>query len=117
MLQVIVHRVAQIELDTERRLSAAVAADIGEDERQRRDREQDQQPRPQWVIARDDHLVDDLSRDQRHEHLSAGAQNGSGDRKDHVAAMQHQERPEATHPAWFWLRRPVVTHFDHLTAR
>ena len=98
-LQVVVDRVAQVELDAEADLAAAVTPHVGERERQSGGGEQQHQPRPQRVAAGDDHLVEDLPGDERDERLRRTADDRGRHGEDDVATVPHHAGPQPAHPA------------------
>ena len=87
-LQVRLHLVAEVVLDAERDLAAAVAPQVGGEEGARGDDDQGDQPGQQRFAAFDDHAVDDLALEQRRARLAGGAEDGGGEGDRDVAAVR-----------------------------
>jgi hypothetical protein len=95
---VVVHGVAQVVLDLECDLPAAVAAYVREAEARRCQADQQRKPRPERRGVLEDDAVDDLPRDQRHRGLRHAAEQRRTDREQDIAAVPEHVAREAPDP-------------------
>ena len=98
-LEVRLHLVAEVVLDLERDLAAAVAAQVGGEEGARGDGDQGDQPGPERFGAFDDHAVDDLALEQRRARLAGGTEDGGAEGDRDVAAVAEDVGEEPAQPA------------------
>ena len=99
LVEVLVHRVAQVVLDVQRDPAPSVAAEICGCEGHNAETDEQRQPRSQWRAVVQDDVVDDLTLDQRHDGLSGTAHQSAAKSDLEVAPVRHEIRPHPAHPA------------------
>ncbi len=99
VLEVRLHLVAEVVLDAERDLAAAVAAQVGGEEGARADDHERDQPGQERFGAFDDHPVDDLALEQRRAGLAGGAEHRGAEGDRDVATAAEDVAEEAAQPA------------------
>ena len=104
-LEVVVHGVAQVELDAQRHPAPPVPAQIGEAEAGRCQDDEEGQPRPQGRGVAQDHAVDDLALYQGDDGQADAAEDGTGEGQHHVGPMHEHVGPQAAYPT-----RPRLRH-------
>ena len=98
-LQMLMHGIAQVELNIEGNAAAAVPTEVGTDERHDPKGEQNDDPWRERRGVTQDHVVDDLALDERDDHLGNAAKDGAGERDDKVALVAEKVATETPHPA------------------
>ncbi len=95
----LMHGIAQVELNIEGNAAAAVPTEVGTDERHDPKGEQNDDPWRERRGVTQDHVVDDLALDERDDHLGNAAKDGAGERDDKVALVAEKVATETPHPA------------------